>query len=94
MTSPDQTLCYIAEVSKGKARGEVKTEKGIGNAEFNNGLKLSKYAYEILHLYKLRIPLSSAAMKKDYALAVPQRYSYVPEKLFKDVAVEEQENLF
>ena len=32
---------YIATISNGKSRGEVELEDGIGNADFNAGLKKS-----------------------------------------------------
>jgi hypothetical protein len=93
VSSPDQTLRYVAVISNGKSPGEVATEDGIGNADFNTSLKESEYAYEVLELYKLRIPLPITDMK-EYGLGVPQRYTYVPEKLFQDVVVGEQEKLF
>ncbi|KAF8673049.1 hypothetical protein AX14_005438 [Amanita brunnescens Koide BX004] len=41
VTAPDRTLRYIATISHGKKPGEVEQEDGIGNADFNAGLKAS-----------------------------------------------------
>ena len=45
--------------SNGKKSGEVGDEGGLGNSDFNQCLKEAKFAFEILHLYnlKIRIPL-------------------------------------
>jgi len=94
VSSPDQTLKYVAEISKGKARGEVTDEEGLGNTDFNQGLKESKFAYEILHLYEVKEPRSSVDLKSNYGLSPPQRYTYLPQTLFSDVLLEEQEKLF
>ncbi|KAJ7129616.1 hypothetical protein C8R44DRAFT_777236 [Mycena epipterygia] len=93
VSSPDQTLRYIAVVSNGKTPGEIEKENGIGNADFNKGPK-DAYAYEILHLYRLRVPLPIARLREDHGISPPQRYAYVPEALFEQVLLEEQELLF
>ncbi|KAF8887858.1 hypothetical protein CPB84DRAFT_1684550 [Gymnopilus junonius] len=82
VSSPDQTLRYIATISHGKSPGEIEVEDGMGNADFNAGLKkgLAAYAYEIKELYQLNEPLALAEMQKRYGMTFPQRFSYVAEK--------------
>ncbi|KAJ7919299.1 hypothetical protein B0H13DRAFT_249532 [Mycena leptocephala] len=96
VSSPDQTLRYIAIVSQGKAPGEISADlEGLGNADFNNGLNgVGSYAYEILHLYKLRQPLHISVLGERYGVSPPQRYAYTPKQLLSDVKLEEQEMLF
>ncbi|KAF8530018.1 hypothetical protein BU17DRAFT_35973 [Hysterangium stoloniferum] len=94
VSSPDQTLRYVAEISRGKVRGEVKDEEGLGNTDFNQGLEESKFAYEILHLYKVKEPPSSVDLKNNYSLSPPQRYTYLPQTLFNHFLWQEQEKLF
>ena len=64
--------------SNGKKPGEVEDEGGLGNADFNQGLKESKFAFEILHLYKIRTPLLAPELKENYNLSPPQRFAYLP----------------
>ncbi|KAF8491960.1 hypothetical protein JB92DRAFT_3004774 [Gautieria morchelliformis] len=94
VSSPDQTLRYVATVSKGKTPGDIDSEDGIGNAEFNKGLKDAKYAYEVLHLHKLLEPLPLARLREGYHLFPPQRFTYLPRQLCEDVPWEQQEQLF
>ncbi|KAJ6541818.1 hypothetical protein B0H19DRAFT_325843 [Mycena capillaripes] len=98
VSSPDQTLRYIAIISQGKAPGEIPTDlEGLGNADFNNGLKTvldASYAYEIMHLYRLRLPLHISVLNERYGISPPQRYAYIPKQLLDDVKLEEQEMLF
>ncbi|KAJ7455911.1 hypothetical protein B0H11DRAFT_228944 [Mycena galericulata] len=98
VSSPDQTLRYIAVVSQGKVPGEITHENGLGNADFNNGtqatLGVASHAYEIMHLYKLRLPLPISVLTERYAISPPQRYVYAPKQLLDDIPLEDQETLF
>ena len=80
--------------SNGKKPGEVEDEDGLGNSEFNQGLKESKFGFEILHLYKIRTPLPASELKEKYKLLPPQRFSYLPGALADAVVWDEQEMLF
>ncbi|KAJ7762419.1 hypothetical protein DFH07DRAFT_739468 [Mycena maculata] len=98
VSNPDQTLRYIAVISQGKVPGEIENEEGIGNADFNKaargGLGVASHAYEILHLYKLRLPLKINVLTERYGISPPQRYAYAPKQLLDDIPLEEQEMLF
>lgn len=96
MSSPDQTLRYIATISRGKSPGEIELEDGMGNADFNEGLKkaIATYAYEIKELYQLKEPLPLTEMQGRYGATFPQRFSYVPEKMIGDIVLEDQIRLF
>lgn len=48
---------------------------GYGNIEFNEGLKVSKYAYFLKKVYKLEEPILLKDLKK-YGFNAPQAYSY------------------
>ncbi|KAL2869559.1 uncharacterized protein BJX67DRAFT_379108 [Aspergillus lucknowensis] len=49
--------------------GDVPAEPfGIGNAEFNAGLKQSKYGYPVLELYELVHPVTLAEMKSRWGM--------------------------
>ncbi len=57
---------------------------GIGNAEFNAGLKESKYGYPILELYELVQPVTLAEMKNRWGMGAPMGWRYVQEDLWAD----------
>ena len=95
MSSPDQTLRYIATISHGKSPGEIEVEDGMGNADFNAGLKgAAVYGYEIKELYQLNEPLALTEMQKRYGATFPQRFSYMSEKMIGDIVLEDQIRLF
>ncbi|KAF8805183.1 hypothetical protein BYT27DRAFT_7105139 [Phlegmacium glaucopus] len=91
-SAPDQTLRYT--LLNGKQLGEVKDEEGLGNSDFNQGLKESKFAYEILHLYKVHTPLTAPELKEKYKISPPQRFAYLPGALADAIVWDEQEMLF
>ena len=52
------------------------SKDGYGNSEFNNGLKKSKYAYEIKHVDILEKPISLSELRNVYGFVPPQAYAY------------------
>ncbi|KAL4862893.1 hypothetical protein BDV12DRAFT_178212 [Aspergillus spectabilis] len=94
-TAPFSRLEYIARISHGKTRGEVPEDGGLGNTEFNAGLKVSKYGYEILELWRLRevIPLKEA-IGTGYLRGAPQKYCWVPVELLQSCPLERQVEVF
>ncbi|KAI1211345.1 uncharacterized protein F4807DRAFT_420062 [Annulohypoxylon truncatum] len=78
-TRPFSELKYMCILSPPKVPGEIQDEKGIGNAEFNQGKQTAKFAYEILQVYELNNPASLDEMKKKgWLSAAPQKYIKVP----------------
>lgn len=73
---PTCELKYIIEVNNILKYPEKITKEGYGNDEFNNGLKQSKYAYEIFKVYKLKNPLPLKTLKEKYNFNAPQSYAY------------------
>jgi hypothetical protein len=67
---------YIMKVGKPICYPDKILENGIGNKEFNEGKKY-KYAYPIISLKKLDIPISLTEMKSKYNASVPQKYVYM-----------------
>lgn len=66
--------------------GSVPTQPfGIGNAEFNAGLKQSKYGYPIQELYELVRPVTLAEMKSQWRLGgAPMGWRYLTADLWED----------
>ncbi|KAI1424051.1 hypothetical protein F5Y12DRAFT_494970 [Xylaria sp. FL1777] len=79
ITKPESQLRYMCLFSEPKTPGEIEDENGIGNAEFNQGKKTAKFAYEILQVYELNNPVSLDEMKrKGWVAGAPQKYTYIP----------------
>ncbi|KAF5022709.1 hypothetical protein F66182_5257 [Fusarium sp. NRRL 66182] len=58
---------------------------GIGNADFNAGLKESKYGYPILELYKLKHPVTLHEMTTRWSMGgAPMGWQYVGSDLWED----------
>jgi hypothetical protein len=61
------------------------TPFGIGNDDFNAGLKQSKYGYPILELYELVKPVALAEMKGSWGMGgAPMVWRYVGRALWED----------
>ena len=75
-TVPTCQLKYIIEVEKIVEYPNKINELGYGNADFNAGLKQSKYAYEIKHVDLLENPIGLKELKNVYGFAPPQSYAY------------------
>lgn len=86
-TVPACQLKYIIELGKIVEYPNKINELGYGNADFNAGLKQSKYAYEIKHVDLLENPICLKELKDVYGFAPPQSYAYDDryEKLTNDI---------
>ena len=51
-------------------------KQGYGNEDFNNGLKKSKYAYEIKSVWALEEPIPLDILRSKYSFVPPQSYAY------------------
>jgi hypothetical protein len=60
--SPVKAITHIALTGLAKVPGQVHDSSGIGNDEFDLGLKKSNYGYPIFHLYQLMIPIQQDAI--------------------------------
>lgn len=75
-TVPTCQLKYIIELGNIVEYPDKINELGYGNADFNAGLKQSKYAYEIKHVDLLENPICLKELKDVYGFAPPQSYAY------------------
>ena len=76
-SSPVCSLEYLAVIDKVVEFPQKITENGFGNDDFNNGLKKSRFAYHIKHLYKLTYPLPLDRLKREFNFSAPQSYFYL-----------------
>ncbi|KAI1074186.1 hypothetical protein F5B20DRAFT_564485 [Whalleya microplaca] len=77
-TRPFCELKHMCMLGPAKVPGEIQKEDGIGNAEFNQGKGVMKFAYEILQVYELNNPVSLDEMKqKGWIGAAPQKYTWI-----------------
>jgi hypothetical protein len=79
--------------SRPKTPGQVCDPSGVGNDDFDHGLKKSKFGYPVLGLYRLSDPLKPDAMK-EFDLRPPQGLVYAPKSLVDNVFLAEMEKLF
>lgn len=71
--------------SERRTPGTVPEEPfGIGNADFNAGLKESKYGYPILELYELVHPIALGEMQSRWNIGAPMGWSYIKKGMWED----------
>ncbi|KAK0718711.1 hypothetical protein B0T21DRAFT_351517 [Apiosordaria backusii] len=81
------SITHIAVIPEGVRHtpGTVPTEPfGIGNDDFNAGLKQSKYGYPVLEVYELVKPVTLAEMKSKWGMGAPMGWRYVGADLWGD----------
>jgi len=92
-TAPTSAISHVIITSHAKTPGQVCDPSGVGNDDFDKGLKVSKFGYPVLGLYKLRTPLKPEAMKA-YRVSAPQACVYAPKKMVEEIPLEDMEKLF
>ncbi|CDO72591.1 hypothetical protein BN946_scf184985.g10 [Trametes cinnabarina] len=85
--APEGSLCMSVP-------GEVNDPSGIGNDDFDKGLKQSKYGYPVTGLYRLKKPLTTSELKQRFDIAVPQGWRYATKRLVEEVRLEDMDKLF
>lgn len=95
-SSPIRSLEYVAEIDNIVTYPEHIIEEGFGNEDFNNGLKQSKYAYHIKHLYHFKKPLKLEQLRFEFGFTAPQSYFYLKnnQKLSEFVLTQDLERIF
>ena len=84
---------HVMVTGSPKEPGQVCDPSGIGNDDFDRGLKKSKFGYPVLGLYRLKEPLKSAAMK-EFQVQPPQGLVYAPRSLVDGLPLDGMEKLF
>jgi hypothetical protein len=92
-TTPTCAVTHVMVTSRPKIPGQVCDPSGVGNDDFDLGLKKSKFGYPVLGLYRLKDPLKPEAMKK-LEIAPPQGLVYAPKSLVDNIPLGEMEKLF
>jgi len=89
-TEPVNAITFMATTGPAKRPGEVHDSSGIGNDDFDAGLKGCKFGYPIIQLYQFTDPLDRKTLKGKYGLTPPTSHfvpppwlprDYTPEKL-------------
>jgi len=76
VTSPLSELKYIVEVGEIVEYPTKIPEDGIGNADFNKGLKVSKFGFSIMHLYELVEGIPISKLRSKFNFNAPQGFIY------------------
>ena len=80
-TEPINAIRYVINVGPVKTPGQVQDPSGLGNDDFDKGLKESKYGFPILEMQQLSEPLPGPLMEKSIGISPPHRYAYATTKL-------------
>jgi Integrase zinc binding domain len=79
--APVSAITYMMETGPARVPGQVQDPTGIGNDDFDKGLKKSKYGYPVLTLFQLIHPITAREMLELYDLAPPCTGIYAPKQL-------------
>ncbi|KAK3394920.1 hypothetical protein B0H63DRAFT_462387 [Podospora didyma] len=79
VTKPVGEVRYMVVLGPAKEPGEIDSDSGVGNAEFNDGTSGYKFAHHLVQVYELNNPVPLADMK-DNGLGdgPPNRHRYIP----------------
>jgi len=78
----------MATTGPAKKPGEVNDSSGIGNDNFDAGLKGCKFGYPIIQLYQFTDPLDCKTLKGKYGLIPPTSHFIPPPWLSRDYTLE------
>lgn len=67
-SSPISALEYVADIDEIITYPDKISKVGFGNDDFNCGIKKSKNAYSIAHLYRLETPLNLKFLKDKFRI--------------------------
>ena len=76
ISSPVQELRYIIEAGDVVIYPAQIPETGVGNRDFNLGLKKAKFAFSIIHLWEI-VPSIPLQELRRYDFAPPQSFVYI-----------------
>lgn len=76
VTQPTAKLKYITKTKVPTEYPETIPENGIGNKEFNQGKKKSKYAFPILELRELNNPIPLKVLQRKFGFHPPESFIY------------------
>jgi hypothetical protein len=83
--NPIDALTYVVTVGGVRYPGEVQDSVGLGNDDFDAGLKDSKFGYPIQKVSFLQRPLSSAQLLEEHNLEIPNHYYALPPSVLDTV---------
>ncbi|OBZ69459.1 hypothetical protein A0H81_10122 [Grifola frondosa] len=75
-TAPTSALTYVITTDLPKTPGEVNDSTGVGNDDFDKGLKESKFGYPVKGLHRLKEPVTMADMETQFGIRAPQGFCF------------------
>lgn len=76
-TIPKSRIKYVIDIAKISIYPEKIDTQGIGNIDFNKGMKKSKYAYKLGKIYFLKDEIGLKELKSIFHFVPPQSFAYV-----------------
>lgn len=90
-TLPKARIKYVIDITKISKYPEKIDTQGIGNSDFNSGIKKSKYAYKLGKIYFLEQEIKLKDLKSIYHFVPPQSFAYIDK--YEDLTKYINENL-
>lgn len=90
-TIPRARIKYVINITKISKYPEKIDLRGIGNVDFNDGIKKSKYAYKLGRIFFLENEIKLKDLKAIYNFVPPQSFAYIDK--YKELTKYINENL-
>ncbi|KAJ3192730.1 hypothetical protein HDU67_005372 [Dinochytrium kinnereticum] len=82
-TAPISAIRYVMSTASPRRPGEVCDSSGIGNDDFDAGLKESKYGYPVLAVSRLPDILTKKTLEAKFGIKSLQGFRYVPKDILE-----------
>src|SRR5262249_31055281 len=93
-TTPVQAITFVATIGPVHVPGQVQDPTGLGNDDFDAGLKKSKFGYPIYSIHYLPYPVSTSQLQAKYYITPPHSYRIMPAHLQTDLSFDSLPILF
>jgi hypothetical protein len=92
--APINALTTVLDIGSAKVPGEVSDPTGIGNDDFDCGLKQSKFGYPILGARQLELPLTRDFAFKHHGFTFPTSHFDAPSWLLSSYPLDQMQQVF
>lgn len=92
--APTSAITTVLDIGFAKSPGEVNDSSGMGNDDFDKGLKQSKFGYPILAARRLKVPITRDIAVKHHGFDFPPSHFDAPSWLLSSYPLDSMQRIF
>jgi hypothetical protein len=92
--APTSAITTVLDIGFAKSPGEVNDSSGMGNDDFDKGLKQSKFGYPILAARQLKVPITRDIAVKHHGFDFPPSHFDAPSWLLSSYPLDSMQRIF